>query len=109
MGMNAYVLCVGAFSEKIKDCLLYGAEFYEDTKPGTIVVTHKLHCNTSEESRRLAEVLGCDAWDFNTHRVNKEEINWPALYDIGWDEKVEVGRLDKLMEAGFLCIFMPNG
>lgn len=58
MGMSAYVLCIGEFSEKVRDCLLYDAGFYEDTKPGTVVIARKLHCNTTDQSRDLAQQTG---------------------------------------------------
>lgn len=113
MGLNAYVLCIGNFSKEIDDCLFYGAEFYEDTEPGRTVITHKLHCNTNEQSNQLAEVLGCEVWDFNTHRINNQRINWPALYDISdtadWNEKAAISEFHRLLRVGFMCIYMPNG
>lgn len=112
MGTEAYILCIGGFSEGVKNCLSYDPEFYDDTKPGTSVITHRCQCNTSDQSRQLAEVLGCEVWDFNTHRIDSRKINWIALSLLDttdWDERKEVGKLNRLLEAKFICIYIPNG
>ena len=114
MGMNAYVLCVGTFNEDIVASLDYVKEFYEDTKPGAVVTSHILRCATSDQSRQLAEVLGCEAWDFNTHNIAKTNVNWDELYDLAknsldWFEAEHVDSLKALLNAGFLCVYMPNG
>jgi hypothetical protein len=114
MGMNACVLCVGIFNKGIAESLEYMSDLYEDTIPGTLVVSHLLHCNTSEQSKLLAEALGCEPWNFNTHRINKEKVNWPKLYKLAkhnedWEEREHVDSFWALLKAGFLCIFMPNG
>lgn len=113
MGMKAYITCIGPFSEEVRNCLSYDAEFYKGTKPGVAVITDKLHCNTNDQSRDLAEALGCDAWDFDTHHINPKNINWLSLYAMGdtaeWNDKVDIGRLDILVNAGFMLMFMPNG
>ena len=114
MGMNAYVLCVGKFSEEVKDCLLYDAEFYEDTKPGAAVVAHKFNCSTSEQSKELAKALGCEVWDFNTHLISEDKIDWPDMYSMteyceGWEEEHGVAKFIRLLKAGFTCVYMPNG
>lgn len=108
MGMKAYITCIGPFSEEVRNCLSYDAEFYEGTKSGVAVITDKLHCNTNDQSKDLAEALGCDMWDFDTHHINPKDINWLSLYAMA-DTKVDVGRLDKLVEAGFMVMFIPNG
>jgi hypothetical protein len=114
MGLDSNVLLVGRFSEEIVDCLNYGPEFYEDTKPGTIVTAHLLNCNTSDQSRRLARVLGTEPWDFNTHCIIEENIDWAEIYDmmescIEWEGEHEVHRFERLLEAKFICIYQPNG
>ena len=113
MGLDSNVLLVGRFSEEIVDCLNYGPEFYEDTKPGTIVTTHLLNCNTSDQSRQLAEALGTEPWDFNTHCVDKDKVDWDALDELSeicaeWDE-VDVEKLRRLLDSDFICIYQPNG
>ena len=114
MGMNACVLCVGTFSESIVASLDYGEEFYEDIKPGTIVTSHILRCATSDQSRQLAEALGCEVWDFNTHYITKDNINWSGLHDLAkdsldWFETEHIDSLKAMLNAGFICIYQPNG
>jgi len=112
MGLDADIICIGKFSKEIEDCLEYDCEFYKDTAPGTTVITHVFHCNTSDQSKWLAKALGGEAWDFNTHHINKDKVNWVALYEMmytEWDKELEVRKFARLLDAGFICIYQPNG
>ena len=114
MGMDANVICIGKFSHEIIDCLEYGPEFYKGVVPGTIIITHLFNCTTSDQSRWLAEALGGKAWDFNTHCIANNKVDWVRLYEmmegcIEWDGEAEIKKFAKLLKAEFMCIYQPNG
>ena len=107
MGMNANIICIGKFDQEVANCLEYQQDYYEGTKIGTIVAAHLLYCQTTDESRLLAKALGCEVWDFNTHTVLEENIDWDALHK-EYEER-QVDNFGALLNAGFICIYMPNG
>lgn len=115
MGMNSKVFGIGPFSDEIKDCLSYSEEQYEGTESGRLVTTSLLHCTTNPQSRALAELLGVELWDFNTHHLNAvaiakkwEEVS-PASLDESWWAEEDVDQFISLARAGFTLIYMPEG
>jgi hypothetical protein len=120
MGRDANIICVGCFQPHLKDMLDYGKgepyddDWYEDTQEGSLVTkAGLLNCNTSDQSTELAKALGVEYWDFNTHQLKKEKIDWNALIELSeecaeWDEK-NVENLRTLLEHKFICMFQPNG
>jgi hypothetical protein len=113
MGLDSNVLCIGMFSEEIVDCLNYGPEFYEGITPGTIITATLLDCNTTDQSRQLAEALNTAPWDFERHCINKENVKWEDLRELSeccaeWDE-TDVEKFRRLLDAEFFCIYQPNG
>ena len=113
MGTDANIICVGCFQSDLEDMLDYDADFYTDTDEGSIITATLLNCNTSGQSAELAEALGMETWDFNTHQLKKEKINWDALLELSegcaeWD-KHDVENLRTLLEHKFICMFQPNG
>ena len=114
MGMDAYVIAFGRYQESIKEHLDYPAEFYDDVKLGTPIVTTLFWCYTSNTSRNLATALGCVPWDFNTHRLDVSGIRPDDLltYDglEGMDNlERSVENFKVLRDAGFKFHYMPNG
>lgn len=113
MGLDANVTCLGKFGEEIVDCLPYGQEFYDGLISGAVVTTQLLNCNTSDQSRQLAIALGTEPWDFGTHCIDKDKVDWYALDELSdscaeWDEW-DVEKLRRLLDAGFICVYQPNG
>ncbi len=118
MGTEAYVLCIGRFDESIKDNLAYPADFYDDTNKDAIVTSVLMQCNTADQSAELAEALGVEVWDFNTHQLRPDldahKIQWNELMRMGDSGRFEwnarnVRSLKSLLDTGFLCIYQPNG
>jgi hypothetical protein len=117
MGMNAYVLGVGPFSDGINDCLSYPVEYYRETESGRLVTTSLFHCATTALSGHLAELLEIDRWDFNAHHLNALAIvkKWDEmsedklndLYILWGDEYMD--NFIRLAKAGFTMIYMPGG
>ncbi len=114
MGRDAMIVCVGCFQSDLKDILDYPAEWYDDTKEGSLVTrSYLLNCDTSEQSTGLAKALGVDYWDFNTHQLKMDKIDWNALIELSeecaeWDEE-KVEHLRTLLKHKFICMFQPNG
>lgn len=107
MGMDASVFAIGPYSEKITQYLPYDAAKYSKTKLGTqVVVPYVFDCVTTAESVELAKYLGVEPWDFNTHKVKKENIKWKSLEEFN-DWGAETTRC--LLENGFSLIYLPNG
>ena len=113
MGRDANIVCVGCFQPELKGMLDYPTNWYKDTEEGSLVTSGLLNCNTSGQSTELAEALGVEYWDFNTHQLKKEKINWDALIVLSeecaeWDEH-NAENLRTLLEHKFICMFQPNG
>jgi len=113
MGLDADVICVGIFSKDIAAHLDYEDGAYEDVEEGRVVVTDFFHCNTSSQSRELADALGVDVDDFNTHAIPKDrDVDWDALAllcegDGEWDYGIWGFKL-LLTERDFICVYRPN-
>ena len=112
MGMEAHILAIGKFSPDISHCLEYGEEEYIGVEPGALVVTHFCPCVGSTSSRELADALGVSCWNFNTHHIKPEEINWEMMHHtaehLAWGSAWEE-ELKTLIEHKFALIFIPNG
>jgi len=117
MGMEAHILAVGQYRKDITDCLDYVNDYYEDTREGVLVATRLFHCNTTNQSRELANAFGIDPWDFNTHHIKAAaaedmgtQLALSNLIDSSaemWPEELE--QFQKLARAGFLFLYEPNG
>jgi len=114
VGLDANVICVGQFSKDIVDYLDYESNAYENVQDGAIVITTFFNCNTSDQSHQLAKALGADAWDFNTHAILKNKVNWEALRELSetcaeWGEESIQQFRCLLKEKNFICVYQPNG
>lgn len=113
MGMDANVIGAGPFSQDVVDILDYPAEYYKDTKEGTIVLVSIFLANTTDQSYELARALGVEAWDFNTHKIDPAKIDRDALVEFACGSvELSVSHVDaffKLIEKGFIFIYRPNG
>jgi len=117
MGMKSEILCIGPFNRDIIHILDYPKEYYRNTKKGTLVTASVCHCNTTEQSLKLARALDIeDPWDFNRHAFSittPRNIDWMGLGELSaecdeWDYN-DCKTLITLMQHNFTCIFQPNG
>jgi hypothetical protein len=114
MGLDADVICIGQFSNGIAECLNYDPEDYDDVQEGRIVTATFFRCVSTSQSKKLAAALGVDPWDFNTHAILKDKVDWEALKEISlWTDEGEdeVMRRFKFLleEKNFICVYRPNG
>src|SRR5690242_10305271 len=65
--MDAELIAIGPYSKDIISYLPYHPDNYSDVTEGTKVIAIIHHCDTTTESRDLAETFGFEAWDFNSH------------------------------------------
>ncbi len=115
MGMDAVLYAVGYFNQGIAQHLEYSPEFYCDTLEGALVITTVISCHTTSMSKRLAEALNINPWDFNDH------VGIPITDDVMGDLVLFIDEFegvmddDKLLqlralkEASFSFVYMPNG
>ena len=113
MGLDAEVVCIGHFSKDIVPYLDYEPDTYENVIEGVGVAATFFRCNTTQTSHELADALGVDARDFNTHHIRKDLVKWDALEEMceenpEWDYGIE-GFKTLLEEKGFVCIYLPSG
>jgi hypothetical protein len=113
MGMKAYVLAIGGFSEEVKHILDYPEEHYEGTRTGAVVTRHFFNCGSSQASNELAEALYVDPLDFNTHHIiNPEAVNFDRLIVLSdhaeWDEDDIYAFVDLARIGRFFFLFLPN-
>lgn len=115
MGMNADVIAIGPFSKSIAGLLDYPAEFYDNTKPGTTVITTFCSAPGINTSNMLAAAMGVDPWDFNTHKIDSENIirGLGALTEFAFatgESVIELNEhFNRLAKEGFTFFFRPNG
>lgn len=114
MGRDANIICIGCFQADLEDMLDYPSEWYAETEEGSLVTkSGLLNCNTHGQSTELAKALGVEYWDFNTHQLKMDKIDWNALIELSkegteWNEE-QVEHLRTLLKNGFICMFQPNG
>ena len=115
MGAEAQIIGFGPFKKEYLECdlLPYPDDYYEDVKEGTIVIVEFCRCNTSEQSRLLAEACGAQLGDFNTHFLGRgegilmHELDW-MIENAGiaeWGED-DVYSLDRLVKTGEFRFFL---
>lgn len=114
MGMSAEVLAVGPFRRSLLPFLGHPAERYAATREGATLVESVFRTpEGSSRSRQLAECLGIDPWDFNTHAFNPWSVDLAALRELFagalHGEAHPVDAFVGLREAGFEFFFLPNG
>jgi hypothetical protein len=106
VGLNSNILVVGKYKDMPNCVLDYPDDYYANTYGYTIVFGTIGECNTSQESRDLAEMCNVDIWDFNTHHITKEP-NLPYDYDerfLDW-----YGEIVRCLKNGLDLYFQPNG
>ena len=112
MGMEANILCIGQFKKTIAKYLDYEETEYEDTNKGVAVISMFFHCNSSQQSLELAEAVGVEPFNFNTHQIERDKVRWCMLQEL-CDKNPEwanyhIEALKALLDAGFICIYQPN-
>lgn len=113
MGMDADVIGIGKYSNKIVDCLCYSPDFYLDTKEGAEIITTVFHACTSDSSHQLARAMGVEPWDFNTHKIDIGNVQMTELLEfIKYSPDHDLDDIEDffdLEQAGFVFFFRPNG
>jgi len=101
MSINAELIGVGPYSEKILDCLEYPAHCYHNISEGTMVIVTLFQCKGSSKSRNLAENVDCDIIDPGTHclEITREMIE--NMYSSNLWNKDETEYLDRLVHYKF--------
>lgn len=108
MGLQAQIVAVGSFSQKVVPYLNYPPEYYKHTHDGVGLAEIVFWIETgSTDSRELAECFGVDPWDFNQHELNAETADLERLTKLVGDK--EVASFIGLRAAGFRFFFVPNG
>lgn len=120
MGMEAKLIAVGKFSKDIVDHLNYTSDHYDNMEEGTDIVVEFLGCPTENTSRALADILGVEPWDFNTHAIDPAKMKFPD----GFKDRLAVGEVDDefdfaypgewealfaFLNHGFKIFYMPEG
>jgi len=67
MGMDATLIAIGPYDEKLIPHLDYGPWDYKDAKEGDLVVTTLVTCRTTDASTALATALGVRPMDLGRH------------------------------------------
>ena len=100
------MLGFGPFATDLEDVLQYELTHYDTVKPGQPVVVELLECETNDISRDLAEALGGDLWDFATHHIEFDKVDWDMLGEMN---KPHAEWLAELLTRGFTLLICPNG
>lgn len=114
MGMDAYVMAIGPYKEKLVRFLDYPKDSYGMITEGAMVTATFFPCNTNDLSESLARALSIKPWYFDQHWIRSlDNVDWKALYDLEkfsaeWDLE-HIDGLRTLFANGFILMFMPNG
>ena len=106
MGLDAQVIAIGPYSEKIASSLEYRAAFYASVAPETSVVTNVFVAGSSDASHKLAGAFGVGAMELGKHRLNPSRANIAVLSELFGEEGVQ--KFQRLAEAGFTFFYLPN-
>lgn len=106
MGLDAQVIAIGPYSSKVDSSLEYGASFYADVTPGTIVVTNVFIACTSETSHLLAAAFGVGAMDLGKHKLDPRKASLGELTEIFGENNV--AQFQRLVRNNFEFYFIPN-
>lgn len=106
MSTTVEILAIGKYDQAIADCLDYPAEHYKDVNPGTVVISRLLQTSGRLSSYQLADALGVDPTNFNSHPIKKRNIKWDTLRELYEADKIE--ELRRLVEADFALIYVIN-
>ena len=113
MGMDAELIALGHYDPAINDYLEYPNNYYDDTKPGTLVFSCCYVCGTTTESEELADALGIKPWDFNHHHFpTLSDDQLKSLGAFFAERSLASGEQDAIMslrDAGFQFMYLPCG
>jgi hypothetical protein len=117
MALYAEIWAIGPYTPELAAHLDYAAEFYQATKPGSLVVARLFGIvEGTAAGRNFARCFGItDVWDFNQHQIDANKISFSELSDFfstleeNEGYKKDLASLRALHEAGFQFIFRPNG
>jgi hypothetical protein len=106
MGLDAQVIGIGPFSQKLVPSLDYPKDFYAEVAEGATVITLVFEALTSEQSHKLADCFKVKAMELGNHVLN------PDLADLVWLENEfgpeAVQNFQVLRQANFKFYYLPN-
>ena len=106
MGLDAQVIGIGPYSQKLVSSLEYPQHFYPDVAEGKTVITHVFEALTSEQSHSLAESFGVKAMDLGDHVLKPDSADLIQLERVFGSEPVQ--KFQTLQQAGFKFYYLPN-
>jgi hypothetical protein len=113
MGMDADIIGIGPYSDSIAHLLSYSPAFYMDTKEGAEIITTVYLAETTASSHALAQAVGVEPWDFNTHKIDVVNIHTVELVEFLSHSSMymeeDAGRIFELAKKGFTFFYRPNG
>jgi hypothetical protein len=116
MGMSAEILALGPFNPSLVLHLPRPPELYSRVPVGALLLEPVVpQTPGSTTGRALAASVGASAWDFDTHALDPDRFDWPALqlalasYLPDPEVLIILARLRALITAGFRFWFQPNG
>ena len=110
MGMDAQLLGLGKYKKQLASYLDYPEDDYTTVPEGTRIVTTIFTCNSTTESRDLAEALNIAPWNFSQHYIpntKTKQIDFEYIVTLFGGEVAE--KLLILIKHGFDLIYLPNG
>ena len=108
--LNAQLIAVGKYDDKIVRFLPYEAECYLNVPSGYPVVVPLFWCwHDDEKSRQLASCFGIQPEDFENHNVNPHVADIPELRELFPPCLSDsVNDFIGLREAGFTFHYIPD-
>lgn len=116
MGLESYVVAIGKFKDlKELGLLDYPDDFYDTVKDEEEILVNLFFQNTTSSSRDLAQLLGCEPFDFSTHKIKSvNQLDYP--YSTHWlgDDKTEefkdiFKKVSEALKCDITIWFIPNG
>lgn len=120
--MEAELIGIGPCNDRSKTHLAYPAEDYGNVKPGTKVYSLVAYCETSQQSRDLADLLELHPGKLEEHHINRkramalaekfQNMPWPERerWERDWrpDAMAVMEQFVELARAGFEFFYLPN-
>jgi hypothetical protein len=106
MGLDAQVIGIGSFSQKLVSSLKYPKNFYDGVPEDSTVVTHVFEALTSEQSYKLAECFGVKAMDLGNHVLKSDLADLVSLEKEFGLEAVQ--KFQTLRQVNFKFYYLPN-
>jgi hypothetical protein len=116
MSKNGRLICIGSYHPNIANDLDYMPMMYEDTPIGSKVMKSLFVCDSTKQTRWLANQFGFDLFDFSKHHFNNYQLrNLVERVEFCWwdddaplDAQEDWKRLEKFAYSDFIAHFEPE-